>query len=1032
MSELDEQLASIAKLRETLRQHEEGEYAARVGLTRARQRLERAKRGEILAGDQQDPQANVDQLEAVATRNAQAAKGVRADLSQAIGGIYVEDPHPRRATAQLPDSTPFLLMPVRLETVFQGQELWVRVFPDDIAVHTHEPTLTDTEVDAGQLYWTELLVAAHLRGGGDARRADAWRHIVDLFGGQRAAWIARRMQPTDWAALDAAAVGQSLIAFLNSADPALLPSFAADPLTTAGRAALDSAIAADDGDAFFTLAIAREWSGRINTAARGEIAGFPVLDVTKTDSWSRAPRTNVLPDRFVLMLYDTETSVPAQVTGALIDDTVFVGPDPLAPKDSITLDAHGVRTFVGNCQWLADFPTAVAKGVGFKVPLTQAQAANGFARIMVLGLKISAGATGGGEMLEELIGNHQYSPSGFSLVRQGTPTNNTERDGSGYSDNDPYDDLAFYTPLDAPAFDPASTDARVSHTDGRRLADALGISYTTLEAVQGAEHVDGLEAEAMNTALFPSTLGYWLTQWMAPMVGADTARLTRHFFTHYVSGRGPLPAIRVGDQPYGVLVTSDMTRWKYQQPGGRLGQIALIDEWTPFLRKLTDLLQHLEKTWQGHVAEVSHVAKTSGEAPELLMDLLGLHPTSVEFFQRIGFHQFFVDDYARFLWKDTTGHPDSAALASLIASLPATMRLYLQSLGISETIADIKDAKAMNVLWQHYVSGLPIPSLVQKDPASEDAPLSANYIQWLHDAETADIQAEKYPGAAPAAMLYLMLRNALLLQLGNGAYQWLQTRSIYAPSLESALQSNPLMGVVPSTPPVSKIELMSVKVTKVVPAYALPNASVADVIWGGPTPAEAEAAFVQEQRDALAVLAPATTASLERCLVEHLDCCQYRLDAWETGLFTQRLLEQRQADSYLDRTTGVYLGAFGWVENVRPMRRTTIKPEALPESLRPPPEDKGMVFEEDESPRRLHAGAVHQSRRRGRAAAQRLSHAFGQRRCRRALQQPLVRSRAPRAVRARRHAQRPAHRSAAGLSVRARVARSHFVELREP
>ncbi len=276
-----------------------------------------------------------------------------------------------------------------------------------------------------------------------------------------------------------------------------------------------------------------------------------------------------------------------------------------------------------------------------------------------------------------------------------------------------------------------------------------------------------------------------------------------------------------------------MTRWKYPQPGGRLGQIASIDEWTPFLRKLTDLLQHLEKTWQGHVAEVSHVAKTSGEAPELLMDLLGLHPTSVEFFQRIGFHQFFVDDYARF---PVEGHDGSSGQrgARIVDRIAAgDDALYLQSLGISETIADIKDAKAMNVLWQHYVSGLPIPSLVQKDRRPRTRRSRPTTSSGCTTPRTADIQVEKYPGAAPTAMLYLMLRNALLLQLGNGAYQWLQTRSIYAPSLESALQSNPLLGVVPSTPPVSKIELMSVKVAKVVPAYAFPNASVADVIWAG-------------------------------------------------------------------------------------------------------------------------------------------------------------------------------------------------------
>ena len=59
----------------------------------------------------------------------------------------------------------------------------MRVYPDDIAIHTHEKTLTDREVVAGELYWTELVTAEHLRDERDARRSAAWRHIVELFGG---------------------------------------------------------------------------------------------------------------------------------------------------------------------------------------------------------------------------------------------------------------------------------------------------------------------------------------------------------------------------------------------------------------------------------------------------------------------------------------------------------------------------------------------------------------------------------------------------------------------------------------------------------------------------------------------------------------------------------------------------------------------------------------------------------------------------------------------------------------------------------
>ena len=130
----------------------------------------------------------------------------------------------------------------------------------------------------------------------------------------------------------------------------------------------------------------------------------------------------------------------------------------------------------------------MAQGLGFRVPLDRQQAVNGFARVVVLGLRLSAGAAQGAAMLEELIANHQYSPKGFSLVAQGTPTNNTERDGSGYSDNDPVRRPAVLHRDRSAGVRSGRADERVeSQTDGRLLADALGISYAALQSVPNAD-----------------------------------------------------------------------------------------------------------------------------------------------------------------------------------------------------------------------------------------------------------------------------------------------------------------------------------------------------------------------------------------------------------------------------------------------------------------------------------------------------------------------------------------------------------------
>ena len=212
------------------------------------------------------------------------------------------------------------------------------------------------------------------------------------------------------------------------------------------------------------------------------------------------------------------------------------------------------------------------------------------------------------------------------------------------------------------------------------------------------------------------------------------------------------------------------------------------------------------------------------------MNVLGLHPTSVEFFQRVGFSAEYLRTLDSFMSRQTYANE----LASLLQSAPSTVRLFLRDFGIEEEIGTVAKMLALHVLWQHYVTALDVPNLVENRPPSETNLLAFNYIDWLASApDTSTIISEPFTGPAPAALLYALLRNALLLQLHHGAYEWLKVRSTFEPALEQSLVATTLPGIRGASTAVSKFELMAVPVEAVQANHPAPGANVADWIWRG-------------------------------------------------------------------------------------------------------------------------------------------------------------------------------------------------------
>ena len=93
------------------------------------------------------------------------------------------------------NTRPVLLLPVRLETRFLGDALWVRIYPDQVSIDAHEPRLTRKEFDAGKRYYDTINTIPADSSQPDETRRSAWRKLAQLFGPERAAWIAKTIEP---------------------------------------------------------------------------------------------------------------------------------------------------------------------------------------------------------------------------------------------------------------------------------------------------------------------------------------------------------------------------------------------------------------------------------------------------------------------------------------------------------------------------------------------------------------------------------------------------------------------------------------------------------------------------------------------------------------------------------------------------------------------------------------------------------------------------------------------------------------------
>ena len=597
-----------------------------------------------------------------------------------------------------------------------------------------------------------------------------------------------------------------------------------------------------------------------------------------------APVARALPDRFVVMA--EQGGVTSTAVGKPVPPRVVVGLG--GEDDPSALVADTGVTLGPGMAWMVDFAEAESVGLAVTLPLSTAGAP--VDRLLVFGVRSSLDPAAALDEVGQLLLSHLYG-DGFAFLPQGTPTNNTETD------------RAAWTARPGPVQPATRADATsvAAESNAAVLAHALGLDPALFAAADGAPLAEQELAAAASTALWSATWGTFFDRLIADIPGHgpsdDQLEAARDQFQDHVRGRGPLPAIRIGNQPYGVLpVSSVQEHW-------------VPDGGDPIGGKLLDVLRRIRDIWHASLPNVPSLPSV-GSLDETLLEILGSAP------QMLGLR-------VRSVASETVCEiaPPLLGVTGLDTELQQALDLMVWgTLGLPADVAGFtgtlgKTTRPLGLPLVHDSDPAFIAALLVDGPRTVASVLQA-LLELAYDREHRAVEAACPPeraeqlvelGAQAAGDLDDAVRRVASETVAGKANPREQAEAAAALTEKfgwagpvTLTLADPVAGVRGS---LASIALQSNVAAATAPKFALQTLGA----WF-----RANARLAQV-RDALEVLAAATTDERQLAVAEALDCASHRLDAWTTSLVSKRMLRLREATPQ-----GVMVGAYGFVERIAP------------------------------------------------------------------------------------------------------------------
>ncbi|EKU99427.1 hypothetical protein Lepto7375DRAFT_1469 [Leptolyngbya sp. PCC 7375] len=604
----------------------------------------------------------------------------------------------------------------------------------------------------------------------------------------------------------------------------------------------------------------------------------------RASSWTRAPYTELMPDRWLIVGYDEKRDQQVRVNaieqfrtlGNPIPFRLKTGWDPQATEPD--LSSEQVLTDDA-MRWMVDFDEAERVGMAVRIDLTD-YADDSIPFLIAVGVKATAGdAT---DILNQQFEALRYT-STLGFIPQGTPTNNTETVTSGYSLKDPLHQTQFtLEQLRGEAPD---------NSNAARMSQAFGVERAIFSHVWGGHADDQRGTSAMNRVLWPATWGYFLDRMLpSTALGPDHLQPTNRIlndhrpavyslFKDYVRARGPLPTLRVGNQPYGILPLVNLERW---QP---------IDESETLDNNIRAVLQKVRDNYLGR--QHSSIQQVGlGSRPErTLISLLSQSPVPMTF----GVHHLMSDQFVDVVSELHQEWHHTPILNEAWERLREVfLTLGAGPLNLQTTSGSARPLVARSV-YGNGVHTLDMPA-VQAEALSATETLINNYLEDIQISSLMDLRNVDLANG-PKALLYYLVRHAKL--------------SAYARAIQKEQAPNSFT--------YEENELYNIttdddttcwdQAATPYPGTSRSYADQYDHLATTDTHIDPDLIDFDAGLEELKTL---PTEDLDLLFRETLALTDYRVDAWATGFATKRLNTLRTSGH-----GGTYVGGYGWLYNLK-------------------------------------------------------------------------------------------------------------------